>query len=116
MKWNRILIQMTIAIAICGSGSQATAQYQIPQMYMPDTAKYSNGGMASELCKRYIYHANIKPNNPTLKQLSLYCQNLQLEYAGCVIQTRPENLMICMENASAYLPTLAKYLSYLPRS
>jgi hypothetical protein len=113
MKWDRIFMSVAIAIPMFSSQPKVEAQVTIPPVYMPDTAKYSNGGIAIELCKRYIYQASIKPNNLTLQQLSSYCQNLHWQYASCIIQVPPEQSLKCMENSSEALPTLLKYFRYI---
>ena len=101
------------AIASLSFPLKANAQYQVPPVYMPDTNALSNGGMALELCKQYIYKASTNPNNLELQQVALFCQNLQLQYVQCIIRTPPEQGLICMENASDALDTLLPYISYL---
>ncbi|WP_375471981.1 hypothetical protein [uncultured Nostoc sp.] len=115
-KFKQLLVVIVLASASLGFTSRVNAEFSeinIPQVAIPDTTGLRNGGLALELCKRYVNQASISPNSLELQQIALDCQGVQTEYTQCIILNPPENSLLCTAAASKYLENLLRYTSYL---
>ncbi|MCC5603803.1 hypothetical protein [Nostoc favosum] len=108
-----IILSSTFPITCLSFTSTANAEIEIPDVYVPEADVHLNGNMALSLCSQYTNRASANPNNLQLQHIALKCQSITLQYASCIIQSNPYQLLKCVERPAQSLEWLLQYTDYL---